>query len=133
MQEIVQCFFLQLEKQPPIRQLKQFIPKTIDILPPSQAQKEVLRTQENVSTQSSLLPKAPTVEQTPLWEDAPQDHFSLPSICTHRSQLRSAHDLNERTYYRWLKELRLNRSLPAEGNARVVLFYPLDVEQALAL
>jgi hypothetical protein len=51
---------------------------------------------------------------------------------SHRSQLRADYNLNERTYYRWIKELGLNRSLPAEGNKRVALFYRPDVEKARA-
>jgi len=106
--------------------------KTIAILPPTSHIKEVVMTEQNVSSQSLLLPKSPLQEKAALWEDVPQDHFSLPSMWTHRSQLRSDHGLNERTYYRWIKELGLNRSLPAEGNARVALFYRPDLERALA-
>jgi hypothetical protein len=90
-------------------------------------------TQQNVSTESSLLPKAPQQEEAALWEDVPKAHFSQPHMWTHRSQLRQVHRLNERTYYRWLKELGINRSLPAEGNARVALFYRPDVAKALSL
>jgi len=107
--------------------------KTIAIVPPTSTSKEVVMREHQVSSQSLFLPKAPTQEEAALWEDVPQAHFSVPDMWTHRSQLRLDHGLNERTYYRWLKELRLKRSLPAEGNARVSLFYRQDVAKALAL
>jgi hypothetical protein len=118
---------------PQVSHLPLIIAKTIAVSPTTSTNKEVAMTEQNVSSQSLLLPKAPPQQEAALWEDVPQDHFSMPQMWTHRSQLRSDHGLNERTYYRWLRELGLKRSLPAEGNARVALFYRPDVAKALAL
>ena len=134
-QEMEAKLFEQVHKKQPtqISHLPLIIAKTMDIVPPTSTTKEVVMIEQNVSNQSLLLPKTPPQEEAALWEDVPQDHFSLPQMWTHRSQLRSDHGLNERTYYRWLKQLCLKRALPAKGNARVSLFYRPDVAKALAL
>ena len=126
-------FLSALEQSLQISLTPQLIAKLINIIPTTPLHREVLMTEQNVSTESSLLPKAPQQEEAALWEDVPKAHFSQPDMWTHRSQLRQVHGLNERTYYRWLKELGINRSLPAEGNARVALFYRPDVAKALSL
>jgi hypothetical protein len=78
-----------------------------------------------------LLPKAPKPEEEVLWTDVPKLDFSTPSKWTHRTELKALYGLNERTYYRWINKLGVNRSLPAKEKAKISLFYKPDIEQAL--
>jgi hypothetical protein len=87
----------------------------------------------NISTVSLFLPLLPTDDAE--WQDIPTEHFADPTQWLHRSQLREWLNLNERTYYRWVNEMKqygLARSLPAQGNARVTLFYRPDIDLALS-
>jgi hypothetical protein len=98
--------------------------------------KEEIMTEQKISTpaDSPLLPTIPASEEADLWTDVPQTHFSILQMWTHRIEIRQLYGLNERTYYRWvnsLKEYGLSRSRPAQGNARVTLFYRPDLERAL--
>ena len=86
--------------------------------------------------ETPFLPALPTTEEAELWKDVPEQHFSLPELWTHRTSIRELYGLNERTYYRWINELKsygLNRSLPAQGNARITLFYRPDFAKAVEL
>lgn len=98
-----------------------------------EAQMTLLPPTQNVSQTSLFLPIPPP--DPSIWQDVPTDHFTDPQHWVHRTQLREWFQLNERSYYRWINEMKqygLERSLPASGNARVTLFYRPDIEAATA-
>lgn len=98
-----------------------------------EAQMTLLPPTQNVSQTSLFLPIPPP--NPAIWQDVPADHFTSPQYWVHRTQLREWFNLNERSYYRWINEMKqygLERSLPASGNARVTLFYRSDIEAATA-
>lgn len=98
-----------------------------------EAQMTLLPPTQNVSQTSLFLPIPPP--DPAIWQDVPADHFTSPQHWVHRTQLREWFQLNERSYYRWINEMKqygLERSLPASGNARVTLFYRPDIEAATA-
>src|SRR5205823_325009 len=111
--------------RPNIEKLKSSIRKEVSMTPSS-----------FLPAETPFLPALPTTEEAELWKDIPEQHFSLPDMWTHRTSIRELYGLNERTYYRWINELKsygLNRSLSAQGNARVTLFYRPDFDHAVQL
>jgi hypothetical protein len=79
------------------------------------------------------LPAQLSSEQIPTWQNIPPEHFLDSSFWLNRSQIKEMFGVSERSYFRWISTLEqhgLSRSLPAEQDKKVRLFYRKDLEDA---
>jgi hypothetical protein len=84
--------------------------------------------------ESSYLPTIPVAPYDLLWQDVGKEAFFDPARWLHRAQLKQLYQIEERSYFRWineLKELGLTRNLPAQHDAKMKLFYRPDVDNAV--
>ena len=101
---------------------------------PGQVKEESIMSEE-VITPTDYLPVPPTSEEAINWQDLPPADLEDAGLWLHRLLLKEMFDIKERSYFRWIDNLRvagLTRSLMAQQDKKVRLFYRPDVEQALA-
>jgi hypothetical protein len=99
---------------------------------PEQSLKSLSNQSKHITHECLFVPLLPPDNTD--WADVPLSHFTDSNMWTHRSQILASRDMSERTYYRWIKRLQEQglRSLPAQENARVILFYKPDLDRAVA-
>jgi hypothetical protein len=90
--------------------------------------------QKTPSQQPLYLPVPLSPEQVADWQGIPPEHFRSAQMWMHRALLKQEFLISDRSYFRWISNLSrhgLQRSLQAEQDQKVRLFYRPDIDKAV--